>query len=73
MRDKLGAQSRVPEGVTSITEIVINGSDLETIGKATREAMLAAAPTEGLVRITAGNYNGRLGKSFIHLHPLLKS
>lgn len=71
LKEKLGSQSRIPEGVESITEIVINGCDLETIGRATRAAMLAAAPTDGLIRITAGNYGGRLGKSFVHLHPLL--
>ncbi len=71
LKEKLGEQSRVPDGVTSITEIVVNGCDLDTIGKSMGAAIHAAAPTEGLVRITAGNYNGRLGKSFIHLHPLL--
>ena len=25
--------------------------------------------TPGLLRISAGNYGGRLGKSFVYLHP----
>ena len=69
LREKLGSQSRVPEGVTSIQEIIINGRDLPTIVKATQAAITASVNTPGLVRISAGNYGGRLGKSFIYLHP----
>ncbi len=69
LKAKLGEQSRVPEGVTSIMEIVINGSSLDAVAKATYAAIDAALDTPGLVRITAGNYGGRLGKSFIYLHP----
>ena len=47
----------------------MNGRDLETLTRATHAAIEAAAPTPGLVRITAGNYGGRLGKSFIYLRP----
>lgn len=69
LKEKLGAQSRVPDGVGSIMEIVINGRDLETVATATQAAIRASVDTPGLVRITAGNYGGRLGKSFIYLHP----
>jgi formylmethanofuran--tetrahydromethanopterin N-formyltransferase len=69
LRDKLGDRSRVPEGVRSIMEIIINGSDLPAIARATQAAIAAAAETPGLLRISAGNYGGRLGKSFIYLHP----
>ena len=69
LKAKLGAQSRVPDGVHSIMEIVLNGSSLEAVAKATYAAIDAALPTPGLVRITAGNYAGRLGKSFIYLRP----
>ena len=62
-----GVESRVPDGVASIQEIIINGRDLETVRAATHAAIAAAAPTPGLVKISAGNYGGRLGKSFIHL------
>jgi formylmethanofuran--tetrahydromethanopterin N-formyltransferase len=68
LRDKLGAKSLVPEGVASIMEIVINGSSLAAVAHATYAAIDAAVDTPGLVRITAGNYGGRLGKSFIYLH-----
>lgn len=69
LRDKLGAQSRLPEGVASVMEIIINGKDLPTIARATQAAIAASRDTPGLVRISAGNYGGRLGKSFIYLHP----
>ncbi len=69
LRDELGERSRVPANVRSIMEIVLNGRDLATLTRATHAAIAAAAPTPGLVRITAGNYGGRLGKSFIYLHP----
>jgi len=67
--EKLGGESRVPEGVHSIMEIIINGRDLATIVEATQRAIEAAVETPGLVKISAGNYGGRLGKSFIYLHP----
>jgi formylmethanofuran--tetrahydromethanopterin N-formyltransferase len=69
LRDKLGAESRVPEGVGSIMEVIINGHDLATIAAATHRAIAAAVDTPGLAKISAGNYGGRLGKSFIYLHP----
>lgn len=69
LRDKLGDKSKVPAEVKSIQEIIINGRDLETIAKATQAAIAAAVETPGLVTISAGNYGGRLGKSFIYLRP----
>jgi formylmethanofuran--tetrahydromethanopterin N-formyltransferase len=69
LRGQLGDRSRVPEGVASVMEIILNGKDLPTIAKATQAAIAAAVETPGLVRISAGNYGGRLGKSFIYLHP----
>jgi formylmethanofuran--tetrahydromethanopterin N-formyltransferase len=69
LRDQLGERSKVPEGVASIQEIIINGRDLPTIARATQAAIAAAADMPGLVKISAGNYGGRLGKSFIYLRP----
>jgi formylmethanofuran--tetrahydromethanopterin N-formyltransferase len=69
LRGKLGDKSRVPDGVKSIMEIIINGHNLEAISRATQAAIAASVDTPGLVKISAGNYGGRLGKSFIYLHP----
>jgi formylmethanofuran--tetrahydromethanopterin N-formyltransferase len=69
LRDQLTGQSRLPPGVTSVQEIIINGHDLPTIVAATQAAIQAAVNTPKLLRVSAGNYGGRLGKSFIYLHP----
>jgi formylmethanofuran--tetrahydromethanopterin N-formyltransferase len=55
--------------VTSVQEVIINGHDLPTIALATQAAITASVETPGLVKISAGNYGGRLGKSFIYLRP----
>ena len=47
----------------------MNGPNLATISRATQAAIAAAVDTPGLVKISAGNYGGRLGKSFIYLQP----
>jgi formylmethanofuran--tetrahydromethanopterin N-formyltransferase len=69
LRGKLGEASKVPDGVNSIMEIIINGRDLATISTATQAAIAASVDTPGLMKISAGNYGGRLGKSFIYLLP----
>jgi formylmethanofuran--tetrahydromethanopterin N-formyltransferase len=69
LKVKLGEKSLVPEGVTSIMEIIINGSTLEDVALATYNSVAAALQVDGLHSISAGNYGGRLGKSFIYLHP----
>jgi formylmethanofuran--tetrahydromethanopterin N-formyltransferase len=69
LREKLGEKSRLPAGVVSVQEIIINGRDLPTIVKATQAAIAASVDTPGLMKISAGNYAGKLGKSFIYLHP----
>ncbi len=71
LKDSLGEKSKVPAGVNSIMEIIVNGRDLAALQDATRNAIHAAAKVEGLIKISAGNYNGRLGKTFVHLHELL--
>lgn len=69
LRGKMGEQCKLPPGVNSVMEIILNGSDLKTIITATQAAIAASRATPGLLRISAGNYNGKLGKSFIYLHP----
>lgn len=71
LKSKLGDASKVPAGVGSIMEIIVNGRDLEALKNATRNAIHAAAEVPGLIKISAGNYGGRLGKTFIHLHELI--
>ena len=69
LREKLGDKSKVPAGVVAIQELIINGRDLTTIAQATQAAIAACVEAPGLLKISAGNYGGRLGKSFIYLRP----
>ena len=68
LRGKPGVETRLPQGVVSVQEIIINGPDLKTIAVATQAAIAAAKDVPDLLRISAGNYGGRLGKSFVYLH-----
>jgi len=63
----LVADTQVPEGVECVYEIVINGLTLEAIKKAMIAGVKAAANVRGIMRISAGNYGGRLGpyKAFL--------
>jgi formylmethanofuran--tetrahydromethanopterin N-formyltransferase len=66
--DDPNAHSELPQNVRSVMEIIINGRDLDSIIAATQAAISASVNTPGLLRISAGNYGGRLGKSLIYLH-----
>ena len=53
-------------------EIVVDGVDEAAVSLAMTTAMQAIAG-EDVVRITAGNYGGKLGKYHFHLHQLLEA
>jgi formylmethanofuran--tetrahydromethanopterin N-formyltransferase len=65
------ADSKVPQGVNSIPEIVINGTTLDAVKSAMKAAILSAQDVDGVVRISAGNYGGRLGAYKIFLRELV--
>ncbi len=52
---------RLPEDVEAVPEIVINGIDLETVRRAIGIAVLKATEYDGVLRVTAGNFEGKLG------------
>ena len=60
----------LPEGVNAVYELVIDGLDLPAVEAATRVGVRAACRA-GVVRISAGNYGGKLGQYKIHLHQIL--
>jgi len=66
----LGEESKVPEGVNYIPEIVINGVSLEAVKRAMKAGIEAALKVRGVVKISAGNYGGKLGDYKIHLREL---
>ncbi len=51
----------VPEGVDSVYEIVMNGLTLDAVKKAMKVGVQAAIAVPGVVKISAGNYGGKLG------------
>jgi formylmethanofuran--tetrahydromethanopterin N-formyltransferase len=62
--------SELPEGAGAVYEIVIDGVDLPAVEEATRVGVRAAC-LPGVLRITAGNYGGKLGPFHLHLRKLL--
>lgn len=70
LRQKLGDASKVPENVNYIPEIVINGISMQAVKEAMKAGIEAALNVDGVVRISAGNYNGKLGDYKIYLHEL---
>ena len=72
LKSKLGAESKVPEGVGYIPEIVINGTSLEAIKKAMKIGIEAVLEHPDVVKVSAGNYGGKLGKHKIYLRELFK-
>jgi formylmethanofuran--tetrahydromethanopterin N-formyltransferase len=62
--------SQLPEGVNAVYEIVFNGLNVGAIESATKVGIEAAC-RGALVRISAGNYGGKLGKHHVHLHRVL--
>ncbi len=58
---KLVPDSKLPDNVGCVYEIVINGLNQKTVKKAMCVGMMAAVKAPGVVKITAGNYGGKLG------------
>lgn len=69
---KLVPDSKVPEGVHCVYEIVINGLTVEAIKKAMGEGIRAAVQVPGVVMISAGNYGGKLGPYQAGLREVLR-
>jgi len=67
IKPKLGSASLLPEGVRYVPEIVINGVSMEVVKEAVKVGIKAVLNVDGVVRVSAGNYGGKLGKFKIHL------
>ena len=60
--------------IESVMEIVVDGLSAEDISKAMKagiEAACALGPKNGIRRISAGNYGGKLGPHLFHLEEVL--
>lgn len=62
--------SALPEGVHSVLEIVADGMDAESVTSALRVGIDAAC-REGVIAISAGNYDGKLGPHHFHLRRIM--
>jgi formylmethanofuran--tetrahydromethanopterin N-formyltransferase len=62
--------SKVPEEVNSIPEIVINGVSINAVKKAMKAAIDNVQNVKGLLKISAGNFGGKLGRHHIYLREL---
>jgi len=54
--------SQVPDGVACVLEVVLNGLDEPSVKKAMAEGIRAAVEVPGVLKITAVNFGGKLGK-----------
>ncbi|MBA4065677.1 MAG: formylmethanofuran--tetrahydromethanopterin N-formyltransferase [Isosphaera sp.] len=63
-------ESALPAQANAVYEVVFDGLDLAAVEEATRVGVRAAC-RPGVVRVTAGNYGGKLGPFHLHLHRLL--
>src|SRR4030066_1636217 len=59
--------SVVPENVQCVYEIVMNGLSLDAVKNGMKQGVTAAASIHGVVKISSGNYGGKLGpfKAFL--------
>ncbi len=63
-------ESQLPEGVNSVLELVLDGTDAPAIEGAMR-AGIRAACRPGVKVITAGNYGGKLGPHHFYLRRIM--
>jgi formylmethanofuran--tetrahydromethanopterin N-formyltransferase len=70
LKQKLGNASAVPATVNYIPEIVINGISMQAVKEAMKVGIQAASIVDDVVRISAGNYDGKLGDYKVHLREL---
>jgi len=70
LKQKLGTASKVPENVSYIPEIIINGVSMQAVKEAMKVGIEAALSVDGVLKISAGNYSGKLGDYNIYLREL---
>jgi formylmethanofuran:tetrahydromethanopterin formyltransferase len=70
LRDQI-EDSKVPEGIDSILNLLMFGSTPDLMKRAMKVAINAAAQVPGVVQIGAMNFGGSFGKHAYHLHELL--
>ncbi len=67
-------QSELSDEIGSVLEIVIDGLDEASVARAMRVGIKASCsfgPGKGIYRISAGNYDGKLGAHLFHIREIL--
>lgn len=70
LKDRLGKDSKVPDSVGYIAEIVYDAVSVDALKQATKVGIEAVLDVDGVVRVSAGNYGGKLGQYQIPLREL---
>lgn len=70
LKERLGKESKVPEGVSYIAEIVLDGVSLDAVKEAIKVGIYAILDIDGVARVSAGNYGGKLGEYKISLQEM---
>lgn len=65
-------ESQVPPGVNYIPEIVINGWSMEAVEEAMKVGIEVLLDYKSVLKVSAGNYGGKLGQYNIQLKRLFK-
>ena len=63
-------ESKIPESVKCVYEVIVSGLRLEEVSRAVKVGIENATRVQGVLKITATNYGGTLGKGKIFLHSL---
>ncbi len=72
LKNKLGEESKVPNGVNYIPEIVLNSVNQKQLNLAIKNSVDAILEVPGVLRISAGNFGGKLGDNTTNLLDILK-
>jgi len=71
LKEKLEDISKVPGDINYIPEIVINAVDEESMKNSIKAAIDTICDIEGVLKISAGNFNGKLGDKKYNLLDIL--
>jgi formylmethanofuran--tetrahydromethanopterin N-formyltransferase len=72
LKSVLNKESKVPNNVAYVPEIVINGINAEALEEAMKNGILAVLGDENVLMVSAGNYEGQLGDHKIYLRELFR-
>ena len=73
LKERLMNESKVPDGVNFIPEIVIHGVSLDAVKNAMKVGIESILDFDDVVSISAGNFGGELGKYQIYLKELFNN